>query len=168
MNLLVLLFYRHYLIDAIVSIFQNFDGGACCKFSIFNTTNLNIARDSHTASVLTGGKDLVIGGEADNDVYLNTAELYDPSTGRWMTTGNATYPRLYHTASVLTNGKVLVTGECNTDIGHINTAELYDPSTGKWTMTDNLNNARMLHIASVLTNGKVLVTGGKQQYYYSK
>ena len=53
-------------------------------------------------------------------VYLNSAELYDPSTGVWTITGNMNNARYYHTASVLTNGKVLVAGG-----GSLNSAELY-------------------------------------------
>ena len=63
------------------------------------------------SSVLTNGTVLVTGGMNKN--FLNSAELYDPSTGVWTITGNMNYARAYHTASVLTNGKVLVTGGAN-------------------------------------------------------
>ena len=52
---------------------------------------------------------LVAGGLDGNDI-LNTAELYDPSTGTWTRTGNMSDARLDHTASVLMNGMVLVAG----------------------------------------------------------
>jgi hypothetical protein len=41
----------------------------------FNTGNMNNARYSHTASVLTDGKVLVTGGK-NYDTALNSAELY--------------------------------------------------------------------------------------------
>jgi hypothetical protein len=66
---------------------------------------MNNARYSHTASVLTNGKVLVTGGYG-NISYLNSAELYDPSTGTWTITSNMNYTRGYHIASVLTNGTV--------------------------------------------------------------
>ena len=56
------------------------------------TGNLTYARTDHTASVLTDGKVLVTGG-SDRYGRLNSAELYDPSTGNWITTGNLTYAR---------------------------------------------------------------------------
>jgi N-acetylneuraminic acid mutarotase len=82
------------------------------------------ARYAHTASILTNGKVLVTGGYNNIGGYLNSAELYDPSTGNWKTTGNMTNARYAHTASVLTNGKVLVTGGWNGSV-YLNSAELY-------------------------------------------
>ena len=69
---------------------------------------------------------MLITGGIRSSGYLNSAELYDPSTGVWTPTGNMNYARYYHTASVLTNGKVLVTGGYGTS-GYLNSAELYDP-----------------------------------------
>ncbi|CAF4172214.1 unnamed protein product [Adineta steineri] len=129
-----------------------------CKTGWFYTSSMNDARSSHTASVLSNGKVLVVGG-ADNSGSLNSAELYDPSSGTWTTTGNMTDARKGHTASVLSNGKVLVTGGYGN--GYLNSAELYDPSSGTWTTTGNMNNVRIGHTASILLNGKVLVTGGE-------
>ncbi|CAF1328352.1 unnamed protein product, partial [Rotaria magnacalcarata] len=65
---------------------------------------MNFGRDPHTASVLANGKVLVAGGIGS--AYLNSAELYDPSTGTWTSTGSMHFGRYGHTASVLTNGKV--------------------------------------------------------------
>ncbi len=88
-----------------------------------NTGNLNNAPEFHTASVLANGTVLVTGGS--NTIPLNTAELYDLSTGVWTLIGNMNCTRSCHTASVLTNGKLLVTGGYNS--GYLNTAELYQP-----------------------------------------
>ncbi|CAF4323618.1 unnamed protein product [Rotaria sordida] len=90
-----------------------------------NTGSMNYARYMHTASVLTDGKVLVAAGYGDSG-YMNSAELYDPSTGSWTITGNLNNVRSSHTASVLADGKVLVAGGA----GSMNRAELYDPSTG--------------------------------------
>ncbi|CAF0889172.1 unnamed protein product [Adineta ricciae] len=116
------------------------------------TGTMSVTRYYHTASTLSNGKVLVTGGS--NGIYLNSAELYDPSTGSWTTTGTMSVARCYHTASILSNGKVLVTG------GYLNSAELYDASTGNWTTTGTMSVARGYHTASILSNGKVLVTGG--------
>ncbi|CAF3080796.1 unnamed protein product, partial [Rotaria sp. Silwood2] len=91
---------------------------------------------------------------------INTAELYDPSTGLWIITGSMSYSRYHHKAIVLTNGKVLVTAGYDVGSTILNSAELYDPSTGAWTVTGSLSYARHAHTACVLSNGKVLVAGG--------
>jgi hypothetical protein len=83
---------------------------------------MNNARYEHTVSILTDGKVLVTGGHADLPI-INSAELYDPSTGTWTATGNMNTARYRHKASVLTDGKVLVTGALNG--GALNSSELY-------------------------------------------
>ncbi|CAF1211024.1 unnamed protein product [Rotaria sordida] len=84
---------------------------------------MNDTRSYHTASVLTNGKVLASGGFG-NGVNLNSAELYDSSTGIWTTTGSMNNSRRQHTASVLTSGKVLVSGGQSTG-GFMISAEIY-------------------------------------------
>jgi hypothetical protein len=127
---------------------------------------MNFARNSHTVSILADGKVLVAGGlgyDAYYSGYLNSTELYDPSTGLWTMTSSMSTARAYHTATILTNGTVLVAGGFGYDeyySGYLNSTELYDASTGLWTMTGNMSAVRYGHIASILMNGKVLVAGG--------
>ncbi|CAF1265012.1 unnamed protein product [Adineta steineri] len=82
------------------------------------------AHAEHTASVLLNGKVIVTGGNGHSGNVLNSAELYDPSTGIWTTTSYMNNARIDHTASVLLNGKVLVTGGYGSP-GYLNTTELY-------------------------------------------
>jgi N-acetylneuraminic acid mutarotase len=94
------------------------------------------ARYHHTASILTNGKVLIAGGWNYN-VVLDSAELYNSSTGAWTMTSDMHIARRGHTASTLTNEQVLVTGGFNSI--SLNSAELYDPSTDTWTTTGNMN-----------------------------
>lgn len=75
------------------------------------TASLSIERVFHTASVLTDGKVLVVGGlQCRKYGCLQSAELYDPRTDTWTSTGSLNYPRCHHVATVLKDGKVLVVG----------------------------------------------------------
>ena len=79
------------------------------------TTNtpLITPRFGHTATMLQSGKVLVAGGRINADFVTNTAELFDPATGKSVMTGSLSIKRDNHTATLLNNGKVLVVGGLN-------------------------------------------------------
>ena len=117
---------------------------------------LNAARANHTATLLTDGKVLVVGGLGGG----NSSELYDPDLDSWAyTTGSLSIFRTNHTATLLANGKVLVVGGLNGTTPLAST-ELYDPDLGTWTVVAPMQNARYFHTATRLSNGQVLVVGG--------
>ena len=127
------------------------------------TGNLNTGRFHHTATLLANGKLLIAGGfsSCNNSgcTTLDTAELYDPATGTWSTTGKMSTPRSAHIAVRLPNGKVLVAGgSSNTQT--LSSAELYDPATGTWSATGSLSVNRGESLGILLPNGKVLMTSG--------
>ena len=110
-----------------------------------------------TATLLPSGKVLVAGGTGGSG-FNAPAELFDPATDTWSTTGTPSTMRSLATATLLSNGKVLVAGG---DPGlALTSAELYDPSTGSWTPTGSLNKGRYGPLATRLPNGKVLLAGG--------
>ncbi|CAF1151729.1 unnamed protein product [Adineta steineri] len=84
---------------------------------------MSTARYFHTASTLANGFVLVAGGASSSSVYLNSAALYNPSTGTWTTTANMSSARYSYTASALTNGSLLVAGGYNSAC--LNSAEIY-------------------------------------------
>jgi hypothetical protein len=127
------------------------------------TGSLSAARFNHTATLLPLGKVLIAGGlgqpPAGGGPNVATAELYDPATGAFSTTGSLVTPRENHTATLLPSGKVLIAGGNGAGVG-IASVELYDPALGTFSATGSLATPRQGHTATLLGSGKVLVAGG--------
>src|SRR5437016_13703232 len=97
------------------------------------TGYLNNARDQHTATLLSNGMVLIVGGErssGSSSTLLATAELYDPATGTFTSAGSMDTARYQHTTTLLNNGMVLIAGGSNANINFAS-AELYDPEIGR-------------------------------------
>lgn len=73
--------------------------------------------------LLPGGKVLVAGGY-NGPSYLSSAELYNPSTGIWTSTGSMAASRVEATITLLPGGQVLVAGGYN-GVSALPNAELY-------------------------------------------
>ena len=86
------------------------------------------ARWSHTATLLPDGRVLVTGSYINSGESRASAELYDPTSGRWTATGSMDLGRDGHTATLLPDGRVLVAGDYNYESRA--SAELYDPAVG--------------------------------------
>lgn len=165
------------LSDGRVLVAGGYDGnGICSTASLYDpatgkwtdTDAMTTSHYAHTMTLLANGKVLVAGGTdgrsggAKSIPSSRRTELYDPATGKWITTGSMTTPRAGHTATLLLKGKVLVAGGYTDGMGGIilASAELYNPANGRWARTGSLNTERCSHTATLLPNGKVLVTGG--------
>jgi len=126
------------------------------------TASLSTPRELHTQVLLGNGKVLIAGGVNNTSNALNTAELYDPTTGTVSPTGNLTTPngRVTHASIVLPNGGVLLLGGSDSAGSPLASAELYDPTLGTFSATGSMAQARDWANAVLLANGKVLVSGG--------
>jgi hypothetical protein len=73
---------------------------------------------------------------------MATAEIYDPKTDHWQSTGAMRYARSGPAVTSLTDGRVLVVGSSNDNV-HIDdrayrTVEIYDPVAGAFVAADSL------------------------------
>lgn len=124
---------------------------------------MHVARYAHTATRLTNGLVLVVGGTTGvlgNGTPESTAEIYNPITELWTTTGSLKTPRARQAATLLPNGKVFVTGGASSFNITTNSAELFNPVAGTWTSAGTMSVERASHTATLLTNGQVLISGG--------
>ena len=127
--------------------------------------SMTTARDTHSATVLKDGRVLVVGGQkwAQNWTGLSSAEIYDPSSGKFGKTGSMTtdrYPGTY-TVTPLSDGQVLVAGGMSAGTP-LYSAELYNPVTGRFSQTGPLRYATAYHVATLLSDGRVLIAGGTE------
>lgn len=128
------------------------------------TGSMGHARLEHTATRLPDGHVLVAGGKGKTEdiatTGLTSAELYDPASGAWSTTGSMAQGRQDQTATLLGTGRVLVTGGFSLLDLPLGSAEAYDPATGAFFPTGPLAEPRGSHTATLLADGRVLVAGG--------
>src|SRR5215831_18957725 len=122
---------------------------------------MNLARAGAVDVRLEDGRVLVIGGADENFNFLDSAEIYDPSTGTWSFTGSMNEPRFEDFTAVLLPGrKVLIAGGFGPNFVSLSSAEIYDEATNTWTPTGSMNVARGEFTSVVLHDGRIMAVGG--------
>ncbi len=142
--------------------------------STFSNTGTMIQslRSGNTTTLLPNGKVLVTGGyqtSAPSTSFI-TAELYDPTTGIFTSTGNMNYARQLHNATLLNDGTVLIAGGYDSQSLKVSVAEIYNPTTGLFTSLSNSScQSTSNNTAVLLTNKNVLIAntsgGGYLQFF---
>jgi hypothetical protein len=134
--------------------------------SITEIAHMQIARASHSSTLLPNGKILIAGGFGGSGTESNpyrSTEIYDPRTGSFRAAGDMTIGRSGHTATLLKNGKLLIAGGWTGRYNLRRSAELYDPGTGIFTPTGDMVIERAGSMAALLPDGRVLVAGGEDR-----
>jgi hypothetical protein len=122
------------------------------------TGSMSTARYKHTAGLLPDGRVLVAGGSDDRDWSgsMNSAEVYDPRTGKFSPTSPMSDRRfkLPEQAVQLASGQLLISGGSTK-------VEIYDPKSGNFLVASGqMNDARHFMTETRLNDGRVLLAGG--------
>jgi hypothetical protein len=121
---------------------------------------LGVPRDRHTATRLSDGRILLVGGQPALDESLAAVDRFDPATGLITPVAPLHTARHDHSATVLLDGRVLVVGGYTLPQQWLGDAEVYDPSADTWTVVPPLYAHGTAHTATLLNDGRVLVVGG--------
>jgi len=147
-------------------------------------------RYGHTATTLTDGKILIVGGSDERHLTsLDTAEIFDQSgqvdiltpvpqslsgnfydqdiNGDIMTMNNG--GRIFHTATLLPDGSVMICGGASDMLfaEAIAVSEIFDTQSREFApgfleIVQDLLVPRFRHSATLMPNGKVLIAGGQE------
>ncbi|HEX4622255.1 MAG TPA: kelch repeat-containing protein, partial [Myxococcaceae bacterium] len=121
---------------------------------------LGIGRLGESATLLTDGRVLAVGGEINvQGAAASSAEIFDSAKSAWVAAAPMAQARAWHTATMLRNGSVLVVGGSNGMVTALASSELFDFDTASWVDAGVLAVPVAFHTATLLADGTVLVVG---------
>jgi hypothetical protein len=126
--------------------------------TIRRVATLHTPRAAHTATTLSSGDVLFVGGMTEGGGSLSSVERFDPRDNSIHEVGPLSTARVGHTATLLSDGRVLVAGGYNGD--YLASLEVFDPSSNRFRPAGSLVEARSGHTATLLPDGRILFAGG--------
>ena len=137
----------------------------------FLTGSMQTRRGYFNAVRLNDGRVLVTGGmstgELPNATIEASAEIFDPTTGRFSATSPMSTARYKHGIALLPDGKVLIIGGQSSGAygPRLSSTEIYDPGMSRFVPGPEMKLARfkLLQGVTALNDGRVFVGGGADQ-----
>jgi hypothetical protein len=124
------------------------------------TLSLSVPRRGHTATALSNGKVLVVGGENESGPVAEV-EMLDLASKQSSVIGSLKVARSWHSATLLPDDTVVIIGGSNKR-GALSSTEIFDTRGGSIYAGPTLHFARSGHSATSLGDGRVLVAGGRK------
>jgi RHS repeat-associated protein len=118
----------------------------------------DLHRSGQTSTLLPGGRELLIGGEAQGGAVGSVA-IVGGGVPTPLSRG-LMHPRAWHTATMLPDGRVLVHGGIGANGRVVLESEVFDPVNQTFGRIATGLSPRAYHTATLLTDGQVLVVGG--------
>ena len=109
-------------------------------------------------TVLEDGRLLIAGGWSEGRA-VRSAEIFDPGTGKFSTTGDCRSDHGAHTMSLCGDGRVLLVPGYGSG-GDNPRPELWDPLTGKWELAPAAPRKYYVPASIELADGRILVLNG--------
>lgn len=128
-------------------------------------SNMQRGRTRHTATLLSTGKVLLVGGDGYAE-YMGIqphifTELFDPATNTFSAGPQPAYDRMGQSAISLKDGTVLILGGIGIlSSDSLTSAESYNPTTNSFTAVGSMLYGRSLPAATLMSDGRVFVAGG--------
>lgn len=128
-----------------------------CLCALAARAELDMPRYAHSATALTDGRVLVVGGLGQGDGFVLGSELGPPEA---LASGPRNHrARAFHTATRLVDGTVLIAGGFILPYSTSRTAEVFDGERFVF-LWSRMSAPRELHTATLLADGRVLIAGG--------
>jgi galactose oxidase-like protein/Kelch motif protein len=96
------------------------------------TGSMSVGRRLRSAALLADGRVLVAGGRDPQDAPLLTAEVYDPQSGTWSSTGDLVQPHDDAVVVPVDGGAAVIGGDATAQDTAL---EVWSSDTGQWTAT---------------------------------
>ena len=127
------------------------------KFTVVGS--MTTGRDAASATLLTNGRVLIVGGGNEGSAAVASADIYDPKTGKFSRTGSMLTAGYGFTSTRLPDGRVLISAG-NDGNGPIYSLEMYEPKTGKFSAAGSVGPRQGFYTTTLLADGRVLISGG--------